>query len=147
MSMDMRSRWREQVSSSSSTERPLAPQIETSLRQIGASNPAGYRHLLDVVGELTVRLNVGDENLVVRFALDEARVVEDTSAVVDARVSTDRSTVASIIAGETSLAEAVFDGCLSIQGSVEVVARLYDGLVAYVGAVVGTPGHAGRFVA
>lgn len=103
--------------------------------------------MLSEVGELAVRLEVGNETIAIRFSGGGSIVIEDTLPVVDARVGTDRSTIASVVAGEITLAEAVLEDRLSIRGSVEVVARLYDGLVAYVMAVVGTPRHETRFVA
>ncbi|MEZ4469698.1 MAG: hypothetical protein R3F60_02625 [bacterium] len=113
--------------------------ITESLAVVRWEAPPLWDRLGQRLAGLTLDLALEGERFAVRAAAGDVRVgAPDPGAPV--RLETDRATIAALLAGQTTLADAVEADRLQLFGTLEDLRRLLAGLHVYLHAAVRAPG-------
>lgn len=112
--------------------------LERSLDAIAAEMPDAYAALCATLGTRRVVLEVDAERVGIVCDGESLRLGEpDAKTAVEFR--TTRETLLDVTAGRLSFLEAALAERISLRGTVDEVARFYDGLLVYLRGAVRSP--------
>ena len=122
--------------------REFAPLLDRSLALMAREAPRAYERLGDAFGASAVRLEVGNEQIGVRF--DQRRHVLEADASggmsgKSALVRVDRATILALADGELALLDAILCERLWLQGPIDAVIHFDAALLAYLDGAVRCP--------
>jgi hypothetical protein len=116
----------------------VAALLRRSLDRLAAEVPASYQHLVDALGPLVVEVEIDGELFSVR-GNPNLVVADGRSGAAGVRIGTSRAAVLAVLDAELALGEAVEEGAVQVQGSLDDVVRAHDALLAYAHAAVRAP--------
>jgi hypothetical protein len=109
--------------------------LRRSVEHLEHEVPDSYRLLVAELGPMAVELDVDDEVFTLRGG-DRLRVTDGAADRAGVRIVTSRATILDVLDARVGLSEAVEDGTVCVQGSLDDVQRAHDSLLAYVHAAV-----------
>lgn len=116
----------------------LAEYVAGSLRVLRAEMPGAYRLLCGMLAPREVLIVVDGEQVPLRFAASEARVL-DRPQEPRVLARTSRRAILDVVDARMSLQEAVDAGVLLLEGTAEDLSRFHEGLLTYVRGAVRCP--------
>jgi len=109
--------------------------VEASFAVLRAEAAPSLGRVCELLAGISIGAKVDGERFGIVFTRAHASCVAEP-LVPKARLITDRAAILEVIDGHASLAGAVWSGRIEIVADVDTLARLFDGLAAYVLGVV-----------
>jgi hypothetical protein len=122
------------VSSSSSTSPTIATQLEVAFALLARSVPTALDEIARRLGTRRVRITVDDEAFDV-IATDKLRVTSPTDEA-DVTIATSRATIRDVLAGITTMDEALHTDGLEARGTLRDLVAVLNALEAFVHGAV-----------
>jgi hypothetical protein len=127
---------------SSGIEGDLVSLLEGSLDAIAEAVPACHAALRAALDGMSVGVTMGDDRLRATFTRDAVHLSRELTGA-DVEIRTTRQTVLEIVEDGLPLDVAVWNDAVAVQGTLDAVARVHEGLRIYTHGAVRTPKSAG----
>jgi len=102
----------------------LADYIRALIFELGASDPAGFIRLQEVVGARAARIELDEEQVVAVFAQGGLQLEPAVSFTVEGSGGTDSATVLDLLDGNVEVSTAILDGSLRLTGDCDDIGRI-----------------------
>jgi uncharacterized heparinase superfamily protein len=116
--------------------------LEGSLDAIAEAVPACHAALRAALDGMSVGVTMGDDRLRATFTRDAVHLSRELTGA-DVEIRTTRQTVLEIVEDGLPLDVAVWNDAVAVQGTLDAVARVHEGLRIYTHGAVRTPKSAG----
>src|SRR5262249_44303165 len=128
------STWTQPVSSSSSTRTSIAVQLDDAFRLLARNVPTALDEISRRLGPSRVRITVDDERFDVGTT-DKLRITE-ARGEADVEITTSRATIRDVLAGNTTMDEALHTDGLEARGSLRDLVAVLSALEAFIHGAV-----------
>ena len=117
--------------------------LRRSITTLASQHPVAYARMCRALDGRALALRVDDEDVRLTFRSGEALFVEPDRAGPDVEVVTSRGQIFRMVDGHASLVESVMSDRLGLRGTPVDLVAFHDGLAAYLGGAVRSPGFPG----
>jgi len=117
--------------------------IPLSLEILQQECPAAYQELCARLAGRKVRLEIGQEEVVLAFTREAAMVISGEEGGAATSLTTGWETILELLDGRLAFMDAVLEGRLDLIGEAGELARFYGGLQTYLRGAVRSPSFPG----